>query len=460
LTVDSYLFKGKKISILEKVIEVSNRLGDSNPEYKATLISSFLGDSFSLDSIRYPIRYEEILESKSPLIYTPITFQDPVYIMFSSGTTGLPKCIVQGAGVLLNQTKELALHCNLTKNDKLFYYTTCGWMMWNWSQATLALGATLYQFDGNPFYPNWQTLWDWSNKENINIFGTSAKYLSVLESEKAEPINHFNLESLKIILSTGSPLFPSGFRYVYSNIKKDVQLSSISGGTDLNGCFALGYPELPVFEGELQCIGLGMDVKVFSEDGLAIEQEKGELVCLKPFPSMPLYFWNDPDRKKYKSAYFDRFENIWCHGDFAEITTNGGMVIHGRSDATLNPGGVRIGTADIYSVVETFAEIADSVIIGQEWKDDVRVILFLKMAPNHMLDDELKSKVKDKIKNQTSPRHVPSLVLEVKDIPYTVNGKKVEIAVKQTVLGQVVKNQNALANPEALVYFANRKELL
>ncbi|WP_411823930.1 acetoacetate--CoA ligase [Leptospira sp. 'Mane'] len=462
LTVDGYFFKGKKISILDKVKEVSERLSSAseNKNYKATIVFSFTGDDFMLDGISHPIRYEDLpADHISRLKYESISFQDPVYIMFSSGTTGLPKCIVQGAGVLLNHTKELALHADLHAGEKLFYYTTCGWMMWNWSQSALALGATLCQYDGNPFHPDWKTLWRFAEEEGIQVFGTSAKYLSVMEQDGAEPVLEFPLMKLRTILSTGSPLYSSGFRYVYSKIKKDVQLASISGGTDLNGCFALGNPDLPVFEGEIQSRGLGMDVRVFNEDGNALEKEKGELVCKSPFPSMPLFFWNDKDGSKYRSAYFSRFENIWCHGDFAELTQNKGMIIYGRSDATLNPGGVRIGTADIYSVVETFAEVQDSVIIGQEYKEDVRIVLFLKMKEAGKLEDGLKSRLKDAIRSQTSPRHVPALILEVKDIPYTVNGKKVEIAVRQTVQGEIVKNTSALANPESLEYFKNIADL-
>ncbi len=455
LSVDCYLFKGKKISILDKLREVSIRLSSTNKDYASTIIFSFLNEPFDLDHIISPILYSDLPESKRQLDYTAITFSDPVYIMFSSGTTGLPKCIVQSAGVLLNHTKELSLHCNLKAKEKIFYYTTCGWMMWNWTQSALALGATICQFDGNPFSPDWKVLWQWVEEDQIPIFGTSAKYLSVLESEEAKPGKLFNLSSLRTVLSTGSPLFASGYRYVYENIKKDLQLSSISGGTDLNGCFALGNPNLPVFEEEIQCIGLGMDVHVLNEKGSSVKQEKGELVCKQPFPSMPLFFWNDPNGSKYKSAYFERFPNIWCHGDFAEITANQGMIIYGRSDATLNPGGVRIGTSDIYSVVEAIPEIADSVIIGQDWKEDVRIVLFVKLKAGNILTDKLISIIKNKIKMETSPRHVPSLVLEVPEIPYTVNGKKVEIAVKQTVQGIEVKNKNTLANPNSLDVFKN-----
>lgn len=462
ISVESYFFKGKQISIIDKLEEVSIQLvNTANSEFKQTLLYDFVEPIKDFGKIQLPCRYSKLaLANSSEVIsYTSIGFSDPVYIMFSSGTTGLPKCIVQGGGVLLNHTKELSLHCNVSKQDRFFYYTTCGWMMWNWSQSVLALGATLYQYDGNPFHPSWKTLWSMAEKEAINVFGTSAKYLSVLEEEKVNVKSEYQLPELKIILSTGSPLSNSGFRYVYENIKKDVQLSSISGGTDLNGCFALGNPNLPVFEGQIQCKGLGMDVQVFDDMGKSVENQKGELVCLTPFPSMPLSFWNDDTGAKYKSAYFETYDNIWCHGDFASITPENGLVIYGRSDATLNPGGVRIGTADIYSVVSTIPEVEDSVIIGQEYKDDVRVVLFVVTTDGVILDESLIKKIKERIKVETSPRHVPSLVLSVPEIPYTVNGKKVEIAVKQTVAGLEVKNKNALANPNSLDYFKNRKEL-
>ncbi|EKJ86560.1 acetoacetyl-CoA synthetase [Leptospira meyeri] len=462
ISVESYLFKGKKISIADKLEEVSIQLANSkNSEFKQTLVYDFVEPIKDFGKIQNPFRYNEIIppNPSDQLSYTSISFSDPVYIMFSSGTTGLTKCIVQGGGVLLNHTKELSLHCNVSKHDRFFYYTTCGWMMWNWSQSVLALGATLYQFDGNPFYPSWESLWSMAEKESIKVFGTSAKYLSVLEEENINVKSKYHLPELKVILSTGSPLPSSGFRYVYQNIKTDVQLSSISGGTDLNGCFALGNPSLPVFDGEIQCKGLGMDVQVFDDMGKSVSNQKGELVCPTPFPSMPLFFWNDESGTKYKSAYFETYDNIWCHGDFASITPSNGLVIYGRSDATLNPGGVRIGTADIYSVVSAIPEVKDSVIIGQDYKDDVRVILFVVMADGILLDENLIKKIKDRIKLETSPRHVPSMVLSVPEIPYTVNGKKVEIAVKQTVAGLEVKNKNALANPNSLDFFKDRKEL-
>ncbi|MCZ8342626.1 MAG: acetoacetate--CoA ligase [Leptospira sp.] len=462
LTVDGYTFKGKEISILKTVEEVSNRLRNQTQSvFQQTIVFGFLNENPTLGSISYPMAFEQIPipPITESLTYTSIGFSDPVYIMFSSGTTGLPKCIVQGGGVLLNHTKELFLHCNLSKGQKLFYYTTCGWMMWNWSQSVLALGATLYQFDGNPFYPSWEVLWKYAEEESIDVFGTSAKYLSVLSDENRNIKSKYSLPSLNVILSTGSPLSTEGFRYIYDHVKTEVQLSSISGGTDLNGCFALGNPNLPVIEGEIQCLGLGMDVQVYNEEGKPVLEEKGELVCPTPFPSMPLYFWNDPSGEKYKSAYFSTYPNVWCHGDFVMVTKHSGLIVYGRSDATLNPGGVRIGTADIYSVLQNLPEVSDSVIIGQEYKNDVRVILFCVLRAGEILTEDLIEKIKSKIKNETSPRHVPSLIFEVPEIPYTVNGKKVEIAVKQTIAGETVKNKNALANPNSLDYFLKFKNL-
>ncbi|WCL50305.1 acetoacetate--CoA ligase [Leptospira sp. GIMC2001] len=471
---DGYFFKGKKISCLAKWKEIL----DSLPSVEKIVIWNFTEQDKALDlsSIqewtessvhangskhsKEIILWNEIPSpsDKNPgesieIQYTPIHFNDPVYIMYSSGTTGLPKCIVQGPGVLLNHTKELILHTDLVEDESITYYTTCGWMMWNWVASSLYIGSRLCIFDGNPFYPDWRFLWEWIDREKIHVFGISAKYLTVLDSEKVDPKSEFKLQSLRAILSTGSPLPASGFEFVYNRIKSDIQLSSISGGTDLNGCFALGNPTLPVYSAEIQCRGLGMAVHVYNDDGQSVLEEKGELVCEKPFPSMPLYFWKDKDRTKYKDAYFSRFENIWCHGDFAEITATDGMIIYGRSDATLNPGGVRIGTADIYNIIETFEEIQDSVIIGQDYQDDVRIVLFVKMKSNYTFSEELVSKIKKTIRDQVSPRHMPAIVLPVTDIPYTVNGKKVELAVKNIVEGKEVKNANALSNPECLAQY-------
>jgi acetoacetyl-CoA synthetase len=481
---DGYYFKGKWVDCLEKWEEVldkmpslqtvfiwifSDRSGseilEKLPTLKSKNIILWTGkekETGKDQESRFQDFFHTILEPdknypsedpKNPDTweFVSIRFSDPVYIMYSSGTTGLPKCIVQGPGVLLNHTKELRLHSNLREGERIAYYTTCGWMMWNWVFSSLALGAKLCIFDGNPFYPDWRTLWAWIDSQKINVFGTSAKYLTVMMEEGARANREFSLGSLKVLLSTGSPLPESAFRYVYSSIKSDIQLSSISGGTDLNGCFALGNPNLPVRSGELQCRGLGMDVAIWDEEGKEILANRGELVCKKPFPSMPLYFWGDSSGEKYRSAYFERFPNVWCHGDFAELRESGGMVIYGRSDATLNPGGVRIGTADIYSIVEGFSDkIQDSVIIGQDFNYDVRIILFVQMKPGENLTKELESEIKTRIKTEVSPRHIPGLILPVSQIPYTVNGKKVELAVKYAVEGKEIKNKNSLANPDCL----------
>lgn len=331
-------------------------------------------------------------------------------------------------------------------------------MMWNWLVSSLSIGATLVLFDGNPFFPTQEILFQIASEEKINVFGVGAKYILTLEKSKFQP-KDFDLSTIRTVLSTGSPLTTSGFRYVYQHWKKDLQLSSISGGTDLNGCFALGNPILPVYEGEIQCRGLGMDVEIWNESAKSVIEQKGELVCKQPFPSMPLYFWKDPEGKKYKSAYFESYPSVWCHGDFAELKKSGGLVVYGRSDATLNPGGVRIGTSDIYGLIETFTEIADSVIIGQDWKEDVRIVLFLKMIPGKKLEDSLVQTLKREIKEKISPKHVPSKILEVADIPYTINMKKVEIAVKKTIQGEPVTNKEALSNPESLEYYKNILEL-
>jgi acetoacetyl-CoA synthetase len=402
--------------------------------------------------------YSEIVSRPGQEYFEQLPFDHPVYIMYSSGTTGLPKCMVQGPGVLLNHLKELTLHTDLRREDVIFYFTTCGWMMWNWLVSSLAVGATLVLFDGNPFHPTPGVLFDLAQKEGITVFGTSAKYLSALEAAGVVPQKEFDLSRLRTILSTGSPLSRESYRYVYDQIKADVQLSSISGGTDLNGCFALGNPVLPVYEGELQSRGLGMAVEVWDDSGKSVKEQKGELVCIRAFPSMPLFFWNDPDGSRYHKAYFDHFPGIWRHGDFAMITEHNGMIIYGRSDATLNPGGVRIGTADLYRIVESFGEIEDSVVVGQEWQNDQRVILFVKMKQGSLTED-LKKQISQKIRDSVSPRHVPAYIFQVPDIPYTRNLKKVELAVKRVIQDEPVTNRDALVNPECLEFYKNIPEL-
>ena len=380
--------------------------------------------------------------------------------MYSSGTTGLPKCMVHGAGgTLIQHLKELILHVDLKREDNIYYFTTCGWMMWNWLVSALAVGATIILFDGSPFYPDAGAIFQLAQDEKMAIFGTSARYIASVEKAGLKPREKYDLSSLKAMCSTGSPLSEESFRFVYRDIKADLDLASISGGTDIISCFALGCPILPVYEGELQCRGLGMKVEAYNSQGKPVIGEQGELVCTASFPSMPIYFWNDPEGIKYRAAYFDVFPNVWHHGDFIEITEHGGVKIFGRSDATLNPAGVRIGTAEIYRQVESLDEISDSIVVGQDWDNDVRVLLFVKTVANVELTEELKHKIKRTIRENTTPRHVPALILPVADIPVTLNGKKVEMAVRNVIEGKPVTNKDALANPEALDQFARFSEL-
>ncbi|HSD60469.1 MAG TPA: acetoacetate--CoA ligase, partial [Burkholderiales bacterium] len=392
--------------------------------------------------------------------FAPLAFDHPLFIMFSSGTTGVPKCIVHGAGgTLLQHLKEHRLHTDLKPQDRLFYFTTCGWMMWNWLVSGLASGATLMLYDGSPFFPKGSILLDYIDAEGIHVFGTSAKFIDSLRKLGLEPMRTHRLESLKTILSTGSPLVAESFDYVYEKLKRDVCLSSISGGTDIISCFVLGNPTLPVWRGEIQCPGLGMKVEVFGEDGRPVKGRKGELVCGAPFPSMPVGFWNDPDGAKYQAAYFEKFPGVWCHGDYVELTPHGGMVIYGRSDAVLNPGGVRIGTAEIYRQVEQLDEVVESLVIGQDWDNDVRVVLFVRLREGLALDPALMERIRARIRANATPRHVPSRIVQVADIPRTRSGKIVELAVRDVVHGRPVKNLEALANPEALDQFRDRPEL-
>lgn len=394
---------------------------------------------------------------------TRLPFDHPLYILYSSGTTGRPKCIVHGAGgTLLQHAKELQLHTDVQRDDCFFYFTTCGWMMWNWLISGLQTGATLVLYDGNPAYPDITRLLDLVDAEGITHFGTSAKFIQALEKNNAQPIKSHDLSSLRTLLSTGSPLLHESYDYIYEHIKPDLLVSSISGGTDIVSCFALGHPLLPVYRGELQCLGLGMDVAVFNENGESVEGEKGELVCRQPFPCCPVKFWNDPDGERFHRAYFSTFDNIWAHGDYAEIVPHDnhrGLIIHGRSDAVLNPGGVRIGTAEIYRQVETLPEIRESIVVGQQWHGDVRVVLFVVPQPGVELDDELRERIRVAIRKGASPRHVPARILDVPEIPRTISGKLVELAVRQVIHGETVDNRNALANPQALEGFADRDEL-
>ena len=457
-TADGYFFKGNRFDSLEKISKIIKEI----PSVEKVVVVPYTQERPKIAGLTNAVHYKDFQSSESDLNidFAQLPFDHPLYIMYSSGTTGLPKCMVQSAGgILIHHLKELVLHTDLKREDTIFYFTTCSWMMWNWLVSSLAAGATLVLFDGNPFYPDPGALWKIAQDEKISIFGTSAGYIAALQNAGVTPGKTYDLMPLKALLSTGSPLSIEGFEYIYREVKADLQLASISGGTDLNGCFALGNPMGPVYAGELQCRGLAMKVEAFDENGKPVVNQQGELVCTAPFPSMPIYFWNDPDKQKYHDAYFDVYPNAWRHGDYILITEKGGVVIYGRSDATLNPGGVRIGTAEIYRQVDLIEEIEDCVVVGQKWKNDVRVILFVKMAQGYELTDEIIKKVKSTIRSNASPRHVPAVIVSVPDIPYTHNMKKVELAVNKVIHNQPVLNKDSLKNPESLDYFANLKEL-
>jgi len=454
IAADGYYFKGKLFDSLEKLSEILEDLSS----VEKVVIVKYTNDG-DISHIPNGVWWNDFSQpTTKPLEFEQLPFDHPLYIMYSSGTTGKPKSIVHSAGgTLIQHLKELILHTDLKRNDTIFYFTTCGWMMWNWLVSSLAVGSTVILYDGNPFYPSHDALLKIAAEAKINIFGTSAKFIATLEVEGIKPSQISNFPHLRVILSTGSPLSDESFEYVYRDWKQDVQLSSISGGTDIVSCFVLGNPTLPVYRGELQCRGLGMGVESFNDDGISQIDEQGELVCTQAFPSMPVYFWNDKDGEKYHNAYFHVYENIWCHGDYILINVHGGIQIFGRSDATLNPGGVRIGTAEIYQIVENIPGIIDSVIVGHSTGDDEEVILFVKLDENIPLDASLIDTIKSKVKLGCSPRHVPAKILTSPDIPYTINGKKVEVAVKKLIHGKDVTNRDALANPESLEFFRNCK---
>lgn len=457
-TTDGYFYSGKTISILDKAAEIAGKI----LSVKKIVVAPFLKSGPSFLKVPKAVWWDEALAAHSPtkIVFEQVPFDHPLFILYSSGTTGIPKCIVHGhGGTLLQHLKEHRYHGDIKPGDRVFYFTTCGWMMWNWLVTALASEATLLLYDGSPFHPDGSVLFDLAAQERATFFGTSAKFIDALKKTGRSPGKTHDLSAMRTIASTGSPLAPESFDYVYSDIKADVHLASVSGGTDIVGCFVSGSPTLPVRRGEIQCGALGLDVAVFDENATPVRATKGELVCRRPFPSMPVGFWNDPKGEKYKAAYFERFPGVWTHGDWAEETLLGGFVIYGRSDATLNPGGVRIGTAEIYRQVESIDDILEAIVVGQEWDNDVRVVLFVVLKPGVTLDQKLIDITKSRIRTNCTPRHVPARVLAVPAIPRTKSGKIVELAVRDVIHGRAVKNTEALANPEALEHFRDREEL-
>jgi acetoacetyl-CoA synthetase len=452
-TADGYFYKGKVFNTLPQAAEVAHRI----PSLKAVVVVSYVTEHPDIQQIPLSVHWDDFLaaDAGGSIRFEQLPFDQPLYIMFSSGTTGKPKCLVQGAGgVLLNHLKDLILHTDLRRDDRIFYITSCSWMMWNWLLSSLAVGATVVLYDGNPNYPDVGAMWRLIDEEQITIFGCSASYLLFLKKEDFSPRAHFNLSSLREISQTGSPLSPDGFEFVYKEIKSDLHFNSISGGTDINGCFAAGSPTLPVYAGELQCPALGMKIKAYDERGEAVRDRQGELVCEAPSPSMPLHFWDDPTGEKYHDAYFTVFPKVWRHGDYVLFHSDtGGVTFFGRSDAVLKPSGIRIGTAEIYAQLEKLPEIADSLAVGQNWQDDQRIILFVKLAPGAAMTEALKDKIRKTLRENASPHHVPALILEAPEIPYTLNMKKVESAVTNIISGRPVMNQDALINPHSLDFY-------
>jgi acetoacetyl-CoA synthetase len=459
IATDGYWYNGKRIAIADKLKSIVAQL----PIVRVAVIVPYLNEAEgTAREVPRACTFAQFVQpfSVKAVTFERLPFNQPAFILYSSGTTGIPKCIVHGAGgTLLKHLEEHRLQCDVRAGDRVFYFTTCGWMMWNWLVSALASEATLMLYDGSPFAPTPTALWDYAQAERITLFGTSAKYIDACRKAGLSPVQTHRLPALRTITSTGSPLAPESFEYVYRAIKADVHLASISGGTDIIGCFVLGDPTSPVWKGEIQAPALGMAVDVWSDEGQPLRQQKGELVCTQPFPSMPVMFWNDPDGTKYRAAYFERFPGVWHHGDFAEWTRHGGMIIHGRSDATLNPGGVRIGTAEIYAQVEQIPEVVEAICVGQDWDNDVRIVLFVRLKDGVVLDDPLRERIRQKIRSGASPRHVPAKIIQVADIPRTRSGKITELAVRETVHGRPVKNTEALANPEALALYRDLPEL-
>jgi acetoacetyl-CoA synthetase len=457
-SADGYFYNGKTHDCLTRLAEVGSEI----PSIERVVVIPYTTESPSLGGVPGAVAFEEALarHPAGEIAYERFPFDHPLYVMYSSGTTGPPKCIVHGAGgTLIQHLKEHQLHADVKPGDRLFYFTTCGWMMWNWLVSGLASGATLLLYDGSPFHPDGNVLFDFADRVGMNVFGTSAKFIDAVAKAGLEPSRTHDLASLRAMLSTGSPLAPESFDFVYSAIKRDLCLSSISGGTDIVSCFVGGNPIGPVWRGEIQARGLGMKVEVFDEAGRSVRGEKGELVCTQPFPAMPVGFWNDADGSRYRAAYFEKYPGVWSQGDFAELTEHDGVVIYGRSDAVLNPGGVRIGTAEIYRQVEQLDEVMEGLVIGQEWEDDVRVVLFVRLRDGCELDDALVDRIRDQVRRNTTPRHVPARVVQVADIPRTKSGKIVEIAVRSVVHGRPVANREALANPESLDLYVDIPEL-
>ena len=459
-TADGYFYAGKQLDSLALMAEVLGQL----PTVERVVVIPYVEGQPALARLGGAAgrasAWREFGSTGQPLSCEPQPFNHPLYILYSSGTTGAPKCIVHGAGgTLLQHQKEHLLHTDLKRSDCLFYFTTCGWMMWNWLVSGLATGATLVLYDGSPFHPHPGVLWQMAQEERVSIFGTSAKYLSALQKSEFVPATQVDLTALRTLLSTGSPLLPEGFDYVYRAVKADLQLASISGGTDIVSCFALGCPTRAVYRGEIQCRGLGMAVDIFDEAGRPLRGERGELVCTAPFPSMPVGFWNDPEGRRYRAAYFERFPGVWHHGDYAALSAHDGLIIYGRSDAVLNPGGVRIGTAEIYSAVEGLASVAEALAVAQDWQDDVRVVLFVRLQPGATLDEALRQQIRTAIRTHATARHVPAKIIAVPDIPRTLSGKITELAVRNVIHGLPVKNVDALANPQALEHFRDLPEL-